>query len=115
MRLLPSNFACLRMNGSLCRARWLGLLALLCFAINAQAERKTPNPDSNPESNITFEKQIRPILKANCFDCHGEGEKLKGDLDLRLRRLMVKGGEAGAAIEPGQPEKSLLYKKIVEG
>ena len=32
---------------------------------------------------LTFEKDIRPILKANCFDCHGEGEKLKGGLDLR--------------------------------
>src|SRR5678816_3307323 len=111
MRLLPCNFACLRMNVSLCHARWLGCLALLFFAINTQAERKTPNSHSNPESDITFEKQIRPILKANCIDCHGEGEKLKGDLDLRLRRLMVKGGESGAAIEPGKPEKSLLYQK----
>lgn len=33
---------------------------------------------------LTFEKDIRPILKAHCFDCHGEGEKLKGGLDLRL-------------------------------
>ena len=29
----------------------------------------------------TFEKDIRPILKAHCFECHGEGEKLKGGLD----------------------------------
>ena len=40
---------------------------------------------------LTFEKDIRPILKAHCFDCHGEGEKLKGGLDLRLRRLMLQG------------------------
>jgi len=60
----------------------------------------------------TFEKDIRPILKAHCFDCHGEGEKLKGGLDLRLQRLMLKGGDDGAVIVPGKPEKSLLLKLV---
>ena len=64
---------------------------------------------------LTFEKNIRPILKANCFDCHGEGEKLKGGLDLRLRRLIVQGGESGPAITPGKPSESLLYQKIHDG
>jgi hypothetical protein len=90
-------------------------LALLFFASHAQGERRTPNQHSTSDADITFEKQIRPILKANCFDCHGEGEKLKGNLDLRLRRLMVKGGESGPANEAGKPEKSLLYQKVVEG
>src|SRR5436309_5081731 len=63
----------------------------------------------------TFEKDIRPILKAHCFDCHGEGEKLKGGLDLRLQRLMLKGGDDGAVIVPGKPEKSLLLKLVLSG
>ncbi len=64
---------------------------------------------------LTFEKDIRPILKAHCFDCHGEGEKLKGGLDLRLRRLMLQGGDDGPAIVPGQPEKSALFQAIDSG
>jgi len=64
---------------------------------------------------LTFEKDIRPILKAHCFDCHGEGEKLRGGLDLRLRRLMLKGGDEGAVIVPGKPEKSLLFKMVHSG
>ena len=64
---------------------------------------------------LTFEKDIRPILKANCFDCHGEGEKLKGGLDLRLRRLMLQGGENGPVIVPGKPERSTLFKLIHSG
>ena len=63
----------------------------------------------------TFEKDIRPILKANCFDCHGEGEQLKGGLDVRLRRLMLKGGDDGPVIVPGKPEKSLLFKLLHSG
>ena len=64
---------------------------------------------------LTFEKDIRPILKAHCFDCHGEGEKLKGGLDLRLRRLMLQGGDDGPVIVPGKPEKSALFKAIDSG
>jgi hypothetical protein len=60
----------------------------------------------------TFERHIRPILKANCFPCHGEGEKLKGGLDLRLRRLLVQGGESGPAIVPGKRDESLLFERI---
>jgi hypothetical protein len=62
-----------------------------------------------------FEKDIRPILKAHCFDCHGEGEQLKGGLDVRLRRLMVEGGESGPVIVPGKPDKSLLFTKVHSG
>src|SRR6266566_699336 len=63
----------------------------------------------------TFEQDIRPILKAHCFDCHGEGEKLKGGLDLRLQRLMLKGGDEGPVIVPGKPDKSLLLKLVQSG
>ena len=70
---------------------------------------------ASAEPNLTFEKHIRPILKANCLDCHGEGEKPKGGLDLRLRRLIVQGGESGPAIKPGAPADSLLLEKIRSG
>jgi hypothetical protein len=63
---------------------------------------------------LTFERDVRPVLKAHCFDCHG-GEKTEGELDLRLRRLMVRGGESGAAIVPGQPGESYLLMRIEAG
>src|SRR2546426_1176059 len=63
----------------------------------------------------TFEKDIRPILKSHCFECHGEGEKLKGGLDLRLRRLILKGGDDGPVIVPGKPNQSLLFKLVHSG
>ena len=64
---------------------------------------------------LTFERDIRPILKEFCFGCHGAEKELKGGLDLRLRRLIAKGGEHGAALVPGKPEKSLLLKQLREG
>src|SRR5262245_4142053 len=62
-----------------------------------------------------FEKDIRPIFKAHCFECHGEGEKLKGGLDLRLRRLILQGGDDGPALVPGKPDQSPLFKLIRSG
>lgn len=64
---------------------------------------------------LTFETHVRPILKAHCFDCHGAEEELKGKLDLRLVRLMIKGGESGTAIEPGKPDASLFLRRIKSG
>jgi hypothetical protein len=64
---------------------------------------------------VTFEKHIRPILKAHCFECHGEGAKLKGTLDLRLRRTMLEGGNTGPALALGKPGDSLLVQRVRSG
>jgi len=64
---------------------------------------------------LTFEQDIRPILKANCFHCHGEEGKMKGGLDVRLRHLLATGGEHGPAIVPGKPEKSRLFTMVRDG
>src|SRR5256885_15504013 len=64
---------------------------------------------------VRFETDVRPILKANCFQCHGEEEKPKGGLDLRLVRSIVNGGDSGPAVTPGKPDGSLLYQRLVAG
>ena len=63
-------------------------------------------------ARLTFEQHVRPILKAHCFSCHGEEEKPKGRLDLRLVRTMTKGGTSGEAIVAGRHEESLLWERI---
>ena len=67
-------------------------------------------------SRITFESDVRPILKTHCFHCHGEGEKLKGDVDLRLRRFMAeKKTDEGNVLVPGKPKSSLLLMLAKSG
>ena len=63
----------------------------------------------------TFEQHVRPILKAYCLDCHGGGEKLKGKLDLRLKRFAEQGGDTGPAIVAGKPEESYLLDRLDAG
>ena len=65
--------------------------------------------------NVVFERDVRPILKAHCFQCHGEAGETEGGLDIRLRRLMAAGGDSGPAIIPGDPEKSLLLQRVRSG
>ncbi len=64
---------------------------------------------------VTFEKHVRPILKAHCFQCHGEADKVEAKLDVRLKRLLEKGGETGPAVVAGQPDQSLLLRRIESG
>ena len=67
------------------------------------------------DEQLVFEQDIRPIFKAYCFDCHGATDELKGGLDLRLRRFVLKGGESGAAIAPGDADASYLVERIASG
>ena len=64
---------------------------------------------------LTYEQHIRPILKAHCFQCHGEEGKREGGLDVRLRRLLVAGGDSGASVEPGDSAASLLVTRVRSG
>ncbi|HSH93368.1 MAG TPA: PSD1 and planctomycete cytochrome C domain-containing protein [Roseimicrobium sp.] len=88
------------------------ILALGCAASSASA---ASSKSKISPKDLTFEKDVRPILKAHCFECHGEGEKLKGDLDLRLRHTIIKGGEHGSDLIPGQPTKSYLLEQVRSG
>src|SRR5262249_48108735 len=55
-----------------------------------------------------FDRDIKPLLTAHCVRCHG-GERTRGELDVRSRAGLLKGGEGGPAVSPGSPEKSLLW------
>lgn len=82
-----------------------GLFAVALLALVSGPARRCA-----AESN--FESAARPVLKSMCFQCHGEEEKPKGKLDLRLARTILKGGLSGPAVVPRNREESLLWEKI---
>jgi len=64
---------------------------------------------------IQFNRDIRPILSDNCFQCHGPGEKdRQGGLRLDLRDAATKPAESGAtAIVSGKAKQSELIARIL--
>lgn len=78
---------------------------LFCFAAFVANARADETGDE------FFEKKVRPILVARCFDCHS-GTKSSGGLSLASKAAWQKGGESGEVIAPGKPEESLLIAAI---
>src|SRR5437016_3462727 len=85
--------------------RYLAALVCLFWCSSAFAQEPVKVP-------LVFETHVRPLFKAHCFECHGEGKKLKGGLDLRLRHLQVKGGKSGTVLMPGKPGESALLQRV---
>jgi hypothetical protein len=66
---------------------------------------------ANPDAEAFFEGKIRPVLAATCFKCHG-GAKTSQGLRVDTRSALLKGGESGPALRPGDPDGSLLLQAM---
>lgn len=60
---------------------------------------------------VDFTRDILPVFREACVECHG-AEKQKGKLRMDTREALLKGGEDGKVIEPGNAEKSDLLRRI---
>ncbi len=86
-------------------------LAVLLLAAPGAAPQSAPPADA--EGIAFFEKKIRPVLAARCYECHSaRAEKLRGGLHLDSPEGILRGGNSGAALAPGRPAESLLVRAI---
>jgi len=61
------------------------------------------------DAALSFARDVRPILAANCLACHGpDEEQRKADLRLDVRDAAVE----FAAIVPGKPDESELVRRV---
>ncbi len=89
----------------------LGLLLALTQPLVAADDAKPPAPTA--EGLEFFEKKVRPILSEHCYECHSIAKKSsKGSLILDSLDGMLKGGEEGPAVVPGNLDKSLLIRAV---
>ena len=63
------------------------------------------------EPAVDYLTQVKPLLKARCYSCHG-ALKQKGGLRLDTVELMLKGGDSGAVIERDPAKQSELIARI---
>lgn len=67
----------------------------------------------SPDQLAFFEKKIRPVLVAKCYECHSaESKKVKGELLLDTREGIRMGGATGHGITPRDLKDSLVIKAI---
>src|SRR5438067_1463754 len=86
-------------------AFWVLLAAGLAGPRAASAQ--TPSA----QATEFFEARVRPVLADNCFSCHGP-KRQRGGLRLDSAASLRKGGDSGAVVVPGHPEKSPLIQAV---
>jgi hypothetical protein len=87
--------------------------ALAIIVVLQSAARGVPPTQGtvSPADIEFFEKQVRPLLAANCFECHGE-KKQEAGLRLDARQPAMRGGDEGPVIKAGNPDESKLVAAI---
>ena len=95
------------------------VVATLLLAAPFTATAAPPAAPANASADDEFfEKKIRPLLADHCLKCHGTppanggSKSLGGGFKVTSRAKLLKGGESGPALVPGEPDKSLLVKAV---
>ena len=76
-----------------------------------EAKAVTPKPGV---TEVSFTKQLFPVIRTHCLSCHGD-PSIKGGLDMRTVEKILKGGDSGDAVKPGDPSKGSLWAQIEGG
>lgn len=70
-------------------------------------------------ADVSFEKDLLPVLTKRCFDCHrapheenGKKKEPKGDVRLDAAWAMMKGNKEGPIVHPKAADKSPLYQVL---
>lgn len=79
------------------RAGWIALFAL-------------PGLSAGADNPAVFDR-AREVLETHCLECHTQ-EEAKGELVLETREAMVRGGDVGTALVPGDSAHSPILGRI---
>lgn len=89
------------------RVHLKSVFVLLTFGVMLAMLR----PSSAQSAKVDFQRDIQPILQANCWRCHGE-QKASGQLRLDSKSAAMKGGISGAVIIAGNSKSSRLLHRV---
>jgi hypothetical protein len=84
---------------------------LVSAALLAAGPASAAADKPGPQAVEFFEKNVRPVLAASCYKCHGP-KRQEGGLRLDSRAALLKGNDKGAVVVPGEPDKSRLIRAV---
>lgn len=83
------------------------------LAIGAAAGGRIAPADDGPTAEKLYRERVLPILRDHCYECHSaKSDDLKGNLRVDTRAGLLKGGDNGPAVAPGEPERSFLLRAM---
>jgi cytochrome c553 len=88
------------------------LISFVTVVMLAASDAKAVPPRDDPAAVEWFETKVRPILVTHCYACHSADTKPASELRVDDRNGLLAGGDSGPAIVPGDPEKSLLLRRV---
>src|SRR5262245_58634444 len=92
------------------RTRW-ALLPSVFICVHLWLSSSSHAADKTRAPRITYDQHVLPVLKDKCVGCHNQDKK-RGGLVLSNYTRLMEGGSSGAAVKPGDPDNSLLYKVV---
>ena len=94
------------------RYRKLYTYILTALLVSVAHQRSACGQDGEDPLDVSYEKQVLPIIKAKCFRCHGS-KKQEGGLRLDLAESWLAGGDSGPAIVSGNIEENTLFQRLI--
>ncbi|MBM3837708.1 MAG: DUF1549 domain-containing protein [Verrucomicrobia bacterium] len=88
------------------------LVCALVAATRFQFAAPADKPTAGTDARVSFYKQIRPILQANCQGCHQPAKSKGGYVMTEFERLLAPGDSGEKPVVAGQPTASHLVKQI---
>jgi hypothetical protein len=85
--------------------------AFLTLLVAAAVGQNSVTQNKKNLEKPDFERDVQPILAANCYKCHGPKVQM-ARLRLDAKRTALAGGQSGKVILPGSADKSILYQRI---
>ncbi len=62
---------------------------------------------------VSFSADVAPILVEKCTGCHLEARQARGGLNMTNFTALLRGGDNGPMLKPGDSENSMLIKKLL--
>ncbi|WP_230275091.1 c-type cytochrome domain-containing protein [Rhodopirellula halodulae] len=64
------------------------------------------------DETVSFARDVAPLLVKNCTGCHLDAMQTRGGLRMDTLAQLLRGGDSGQALSPGNGESSLIVQKL---
>jgi hypothetical protein len=93
--------------------RTLATLFAALLLVGCGSQPSAPKAETPTKSDVSFAKDIQPMLTQTCMPCHAGGTAAKGSYDLTCYSgTMGNGSDSIPNVIPGKADSSILYLRL---